>query len=92
VPEIALDFALELPDRVRSLTVCAGALRRYLAERDLLPKEPLVANVPVRPGSDTELVIEGTGWLMGETVHVVQRGGREALRYSGYEFQRVTRP
>lgn len=29
------------------LTVCAGALRRYLAERDLLPKEPLVANVPV---------------------------------------------
>ncbi len=52
----------------------------------------LVANVPVRPVSDTELVIEGTGWLMGETVHVVQRGGREALRYSGYEFQRVTRP
>jgi len=52
----------------------------------------LIANVPVRPVSDTELVVEGIGWLMGETVHVVQRDGKEALRYSGYEFQRVARP
>lgn len=51
-----------------------------------------MANIPVRPVSDTELVVEGTGWLMGETVHLVQRDGREVLRYSGYEFQRVTRP
>ena len=29
------------------LTVCGGALRRYLAERALLPRQPLVANVPV---------------------------------------------
>jgi CubicO group peptidase (beta-lactamase class C family) len=52
----------------------------------------LIANVPVRPVSDTELVVEGTGWLMGETVHVVQRDGKEALRYSGYEFRRVGNP
>jgi diacylglycerol O-acyltransferase len=29
------------------LTVCAGALRAYLLERDLMPHDPLVANVPV---------------------------------------------
>jgi CubicO group peptidase (beta-lactamase class C family) len=52
----------------------------------------LIANIPVRPVSDTELVVEGTGWLMGETVHVDQRDGREVLRYSGYEFRRVGRP
>ena len=47
----------------------------------------LVANIPVRPVSDTELVIEGTGWLLGETIHVVQRNGKEHLRYSGYELR-----
>jgi hypothetical protein len=52
----------------------------------------MVAKIPVRPVSDTELVVEGTGWLMGETVQVVRRDGREVLRYSGYEFQRVNRP
>lgn len=52
----------------------------------------LIANVPVRPVSDTELVVEGSGWLMGETVHVAQRGGKDTLRYSGYEFQRVASP
>jgi WS/DGAT/MGAT family acyltransferase len=29
------------------LTVCGGALRRYLIEMDALPIEPLIANVPV---------------------------------------------
>ena len=52
----------------------------------------LTANVPVRPVSDTELVIEGTGWLLGETVQVVQHDGQERLRYSGYELQLLTRP
>lgn len=50
----------------------------------------MVAKIPVRPVSDTELVTEGTGWLMGETVQVVKRDGREVLRYSGYEFRRLT--
>ncbi len=52
----------------------------------------IVVNVPVRPISDTELVVDGTGWLMGETISVVQRDGLELLRYSGYEFRRIRRP
>lgn len=52
----------------------------------------MVATIPVRPVSDTELVIEGTGWLMGETIQVVQRGGQERLRYSGYELRQLARP
>jgi len=36
------------------LTVCGGALRRYLLERDALPDKPLVAGIPVsvRPSDD----------------------------------------
>lgn len=52
----------------------------------------LTANIPLRPVSDTELVIEGTGWLMGETVQVMHRDGHEHLRYSGYEFRASKRP
>jgi len=52
----------------------------------------LVVDVPVRPVSDTELVTEGTGWLMGETVQVIQRDGKEALSYSGYDYQQVGAP
>jgi len=52
----------------------------------------MLADIPVRPVSDTELVVEGTGWLMGDTVRIVQRNGHEVLRYSGYEFQRVGQP
>ena len=29
------------------LTICGGALRRYLIDHDALPREPLIANVPV---------------------------------------------
>jgi diacylglycerol O-acyltransferase / wax synthase len=29
------------------LTICGGALRRYLIDADALPKQPLIANVPV---------------------------------------------
>lgn len=52
----------------------------------------LVVEVPVRPVSDTELVSEGLGWMMGETAQVVQRDGRELLRYSGIEFRHVGAP
>ncbi|MDH3744105.1 MAG: wax ester/triacylglycerol synthase family O-acyltransferase [Acidobacteriota bacterium] len=36
------------------LAVCAGALRSWLAERDELPEEPLVAMVPVSVRTDSE--------------------------------------
>ena len=49
----------------------------------------LEALVPVNPVSDTEMVLHGTGWLMGETVRVVRRDGEELLRYSGYELRRL---
>jgi len=49
----------------------------------------LIAKVAVKPVSDTELVVAGTGWLMGETVRVVQRDSKETLHYSGYEFRRI---
>jgi hypothetical protein len=52
----------------------------------------LWANVPVRPVSDTELVVEGTGWMMGESLKIAERNGKEVLRYSGYEFRQVGRP
>lgn len=45
--------------------------------------------VPVNPVSDTELVLHGTGWLMGETVRVIRRDGEEQLRYSGYKLRRL---
>lgn len=35
------------------LAICAGALRRYLVEKGKLPKEPLVAHVPVSTGGST---------------------------------------
>jgi WS/DGAT/MGAT family acyltransferase len=35
------------------LTLCGGALRRYLREMDALPSEPLTANVPVSVRAET---------------------------------------
>lgn len=49
----------------------------------------LRATVPVVAVSDTELVLAGTGWLMGETVKVVKKDGEERLRYSGFELRRL---
>jgi len=52
----------------------------------------LWANVPLRPVSDTELVVEGTGPYMGESLKITEHNGKEVLRYSGYEFRQVGRP
>jgi CubicO group peptidase (beta-lactamase class C family) len=49
----------------------------------------LTATAPVLPLSDSELVLAGTGWLMGETIRVVRRDGEERLRYSGFELRRI---
>jgi diacylglycerol O-acyltransferase / wax synthase len=43
--EVARDTGTSLNDV--ALTMCAGALRAYLLERDALPRDPLVAMVPV---------------------------------------------
>lgn len=51
----------------------------------------LHSRVPVIPVSDTELVVAGTGWLMGDTIRVVRVKNEERLRYSGYHFRPVDR-
>jgi WS/DGAT/MGAT family acyltransferase len=43
--DVARDTGTSLNDV--ALTMCAGALRTYLLERDALPRDPLVAMVPV---------------------------------------------
>ncbi len=54
----ALKSRLSLPDGTRAtvndvvLTVCAGALRRYLLEHEALPTKPLVAMVPISVRGD----------------------------------------
>jgi hypothetical protein len=80
------DALLELVELERlSLRYDDGVLYFHYALPGWLGLEVLV---PVNPVSDTELVLHGTGWLMGETVRVVRRGGEERLRYSGYELRR----
>jgi CubicO group peptidase (beta-lactamase class C family) len=49
----------------------------------------LRSQIPVLPVSDTELVVAGTGWLMGDTIRVVRVAGEERLVYSGYQFRRL---
>lgn len=48
----ATDVAATINDVV--LTVCAGALRRYLLEKDDLPEKPLVAMVPISVRTEDE--------------------------------------
>jgi CubicO group peptidase (beta-lactamase class C family) len=50
----------------------------------------LEATAPVLAQNDNELVLAGTGWLMGETIRVDRRENQERLLYSGYELRRIT--
>ena len=49
------------------MAICSGALRRYLAEKHVLPRRPLVAAVPVnlRPDGNTELNNQVSMMLVG---------------------------
>jgi hypothetical protein len=47
------------------------------------------ARFPLKPMSDSEVIITGLGRGMGETIRVVQFEEAEALRYSGYILKRI---
>jgi diacylglycerol O-acyltransferase len=53
-------FSVTVNDVV--LGICAGALRRYLADRGELPGKPLIAQVPVAVHMDAGGVATGDGW------------------------------
>jgi len=61
--EVARDTETSLNDV--ALTTCAGALRAYLLERDALPRDPLVAMVPVSMSSTDPSgeAREGNSWV-----------------------------
>jgi CubicO group peptidase (beta-lactamase class C family) len=48
--------------------------------------------MPIAPISDTEAVIHGPGFGMGETVYVVNHDGEERILYSGYEARKILKP
>ncbi len=54
------------------LTICAGALRRYLMEKKMLPKKPLVAMVPVstRSANDDKSSNQLNAMLIQLATHV----------------------
>ena len=65
------------------MAMCAGALRRFLQERGELPKQPLIAAVPVdgtppeatRPRPRTECSVRGRGVVAGKTHFMSTWGG-----------------
>lgn len=50
------------------MTICAGALRRYLLRKDVLPERPLVAMVPVsvRTGEEVDAYSNQVSSMLGE--------------------------
>ena len=89
---IAKETGTKLNDIV--MAVCAGALRRYLLEKHGLPKEPLVAFVPVslRPPGNTESTNQVSAMLCSlatdikdpvERLKAIQASTLEAKELSG---------
>jgi len=54
------------------LAICAGAIRRYLQERERLPLQPLVANVPIsiRNENDTSLNNQIANMMIQLATHI----------------------
>ena len=89
---IAKETGTKLNDVV--MATCAGALRRYLIEKHALPKESLVAFVPVslRDPGNTEANNQVSGMLCSlatdikdpvERLHAIQESSRQAKDLSG---------
>jgi len=55
----------------------------YRLKMPVLPEQG--ASLPIHPISNDEAVILGLGRGMGETVRIVQKDGKEVLRFSGYD-------
>ncbi len=68
--QVAKAHGVTLNDVV--LTICAGALRKYLAERDDLPAEPLLAGVPVslREAGNTDPNNQSSMMRVGLATHI----------------------
>ena len=76
------------------MAICAGALRRYLLEKHGLPKEPLIAMVPVslREAGNTEIRNQVSGMLCSlatdvadplERLKAIHASSVEAKEFSG---------
>ncbi|HEY5310448.1 MAG TPA: WS/DGAT domain-containing protein, partial [Casimicrobiaceae bacterium] len=89
---VAKETGTKLNDIV--MAICAGALRRYLLEKHGLPKEPLVAFVPIslRPPGNTESTNQVSGMLCSlatdikdpvERLRAIQASTVEAKELSG---------
>lgn len=52
--------------------------------------EPLEMSHAVLPVSETEAIVRGIGFGLGETIDVVHEGGEERLRYAGYVLRRTS--
>ncbi|RMA58696.1 WS/DGAT/MGAT family O-acyltransferase [Ulvibacter antarcticus] len=54
------------------LAICAGGIRRYLEERERLPMQPLVANVPIsiRSKSDTKMGNQIANMMIQLATHI----------------------
>ncbi len=75
------------------MAVCAGALRRYLMERDALPKEPMVAFVPVslRQAGNVESNNQVSGMLCSLATDIKDPVERlKAIHASAVEAKELT--